>query len=139
MIDSLSNYRILVEPDPGKFVDRSGLFEIIESAYIQLCNSNSWFNAYTDYEYLNVVREHKITISKQLDLEGNKKEFSSIYLFCYRERGEFEIRRVDDEGKTQNLIYEFGTGTFAIIYNYMKDWFDEILINVKIYNKKEHE
>ena len=43
MIDSLERYRMLVKPNPERYTDRSGLFEILESAYIQLCNSDPWF------------------------------------------------------------------------------------------------
>lgn len=143
MIDSLENYRKLVEPDPEKYVDRSGLFEIIESAYIQLCNSDPWFNAYTDYYYLNVVREHEIKIFKQLDLDGNEIWFSEV-LMCYKDRGIFEIHRIDykeeeSSTKEEKTLNEFGPGTFLIVYNYLKDWFSEILIRVKEYKPNNYE
>ena len=144
MIDSLERYRMLVEPNPERYTDRSGLFEILESAYIQLCNSDPWFNAYTDYHYFNVVREHEIKISKQLDLDGGEVWFSAVLLYCYRDRGEFEIHRIDyEEGKEtvreETLKYEFGPGTFSIVYNYLKDWFSEILIRVKEYKPNKYE
>jgi hypothetical protein len=69
---------MLVEPNPERYADRSGLFEILESAYIQLCNSDPWFNAYTDYHYSN-VKVHEINISKQLDIEGTEACFSEIF------------------------------------------------------------
>ena len=143
MIDSLEKYKILVKPNPELYTDRSGLFEILESAYIQLCNSDPWFNAYTDYHYLNVVREHGIKISKQLDLEGNEVCFSEIFLYCYRDRGTFEIHRIDYNYKKtvrdEILEYEFGPGTFLIVYDYLKDWFSENLIRVKEYKPINYE
>ena len=144
MIDSLERYRMLVEPNPEKYTDKSGLFEILESAYIQLCNSDPWFNAYTDYHYFNVVREHLIKISKQLDIEGTEVCFSEIFIYCYRDRGIFELHRIDyEEGNSktreETLKYEFGPGTFSVVYNYLKDWFSEILIRVKEYKPNKYE
>ena len=96
--------------------------------------------AYTDYHYFNVVREHEIKISKQLDLEGGEVWFSDVLLHCYRD---LEIHRIDyEEGKTvreETLKYEFGPGTFSIVYNYLKDWFTEILIRVKEYKPNKYE
>lgn len=144
MIDSLERYKILVEPNPEYYEDKSGLFEIIESAYIQLCNSDSWFNAYTDYHYFNVIKEHQICISKQLDIEGTEFRFSEIFLHSYIEgKRVFQIVRIDYENNERDqensVKYEFGPGTFSIIYNYLKDWFSEILIRVKEYKPNNYE
>lgn len=146
MIDSLQRYRNLVEVNPEKYLDNSGLFEIIESAYIQLCESNPWFNVYTEYSYYNVVKDHQIEISKILDLDGSNKIFTRVLIHKYSGSKHFQIYRVDykDCGRCyeESVEYDFGAETFKIIYNYLKDWFDENLIHVKNYkliNKDEQQ
>lgn len=140
MIESLHKYIELVSVDPEHYVDRSGLYEIIESIYIQLCNSNPWFSAYTEYSYSNVIKEHQIEISKQIDLD-NKVMFSTILISEYC--GKVEITRYDCDFSNEEKIpikkishdfHELGYSTFQHIYNYLKNWFDEILIHVKEYN-----
>ncbi len=141
MIDSLQDYIRLIEPNPDRYTDYSGLYEILESAYIQLCQNNPYFNVYTEYSYFNVVKEHRIKISKLLNLEGKEYLFSETFFYCYLDRGEFEIHRVDYSNeipaKEETRKYQFGNETFLVIYNYLRDWFDEILINVKNYNNEQ--
>ena len=139
MIDSLKDYELLCAANPEDYVDRSGLFEILESAYIQLCQNDPWFNAYTEYSYYNVIRVHQVEISKLIDLEGNKHVFSKITL-RYRMNGKFEISRYD-YSYAKNTVhevaseceFEFGSGSFLVVLNYLRDWFSEILISVKNY------
>lgn len=134
MKESLENYKRLVSINPESYEDRSGLFEILESVYIQLCNVDPYFNAFTEYSYLNVVHEHRIIFFKQVDLE--KVEIvSEILLYCYYDRGYVELCRIDKrEDKYTSIEHvAFGRNTFMDIYTYLKEWFNEILINV---NKK---
>ena len=134
MIESLENYRQLVSINQERYEDTSGLFEIIESIFIQLSQSNPIFNAYVDYLYLNVVHGHIIEISKLLDLEGNKIRFSEILLSCNSRGDYFEIFRTDFENNetsyTESRRYEFGYTSFNIIFDYISNWFSEILIRV---------
>lgn len=143
MIDSLREYKELTELTNS--YDNSGLFEILESVYIQLCQSDPWFNAYTDYKYLNAVKEHELVISKLLDLSGSTHLFSQLFLYS---RGDeipiICIDRIDynQKGREERKVYEtyvFDSNTFTNVYNSLKTWFDENLINVKKFKNKEND
>ena len=146
--DSLESYKRSVELNYA-YADISGLFEILESVYIQLCLSDPYFNAYTRYVYFNVTRTHSIQFFKQIDTE-NSEVFSQLLFYCYRVRGIFEIVRfdesyieeLDNDGKIttepkilkatdKQQFYKLDSSTFMVIKDYLKNWFDEILISVK--------
>lgn len=143
MVDSLKEYKELTELTNS--YDDSGLFEILESVYIQLCQSDPWFNAYTDYKYLNAVKEHELVISKLLDLSGSTHLFSQLFL--YSRSDEIPIICIDridydQKGRGEKKVYEtyvFDSNTFTNVYNSLKTWFDENLINVKKFKNKEND
>lgn len=143
MVDSLKEYKELTELTNS--YDNSGLFEILESAYVQLCQSDPWFNAYTDYKYFNAVKEHQIVISKLLDLSGNTHMFSQVFLYSRNDEiPTVNIDRMDYDwsGNIDKTVYEtyvFDSNIFTNVYNSLKTWFDENLINVKKFKNKEND
>lgn len=132
--DSLEFYKRSIGLDYA-YADRSGLFEILESAYIQLCLSYSYFNAYTRYRYFNVIRTHFIQFFKQIDAD-NSETLSQVMF--YSVEGNLKIVRIDEDQilskpviKDDEQNYKLDSSTFMVIKDYLKNWFDEILISVK--------
>lgn len=134
--ESLDSYRQFVSLDPS-YADKSGLFEIIESIYIQLCLDNIYFNAYTRYEYCNVTYTHCIQIFKQIDVNISKI-FSQVMIYSCDIGSSFIIIKYncnDDYDDITKQTCKFDSSTFMIIKDYLKNWFSEILINVKKNNE----
>lgn len=134
--ESLETYKILSSVDV-KYVDNSGLFEILESIYLQLCSNNPYFNAYTEYNYFNVIKDHTITFFKQKTLY--EKEYISR-LFISSNSGIIFIRQCNYNDSYKSAIeglqtFSLDSNTFLTIKKIIEDWFDEILINVKKENK----
>lgn len=132
--DSLRNYRDLVSIDPDNYTDRSGLFEIIESIYLQLCISDPYFNAYTEYSYYNAIKTHKIRFFKQIDIL-EIETISELHIYCYQNSGLVEIAELDEYKGMKKMevinTFKFDSSTFSRLNDYIKSWFDEILISVK--------
>lgn len=134
--DSLESYKLSVELNYA-YADRSGLFEILESAYIQLCLSDPYFNAYTRYGYFNVTRTHFIQFFKQIDAD-NSETLSQVMFIPYSAEGNLKIVRIDEDQISSKPVieddeqnYKLDSSTFMVIKDYLKNWFDEILISVK--------
>ena len=138
--ESLQDYKRFCEIDPH-YTDESGLYEILESAYLQLCLEDPSFNAYTEYFYYNVIKTHSIIFFKQVSIED--REILSELLIDNLNDRYFEIRRIDKTMKgffdqynnpinyTEINKYYLGADAFTTIFNYLKNWFAEILISVK--------
>lgn len=132
--DSLRNYRDLVSIDPQHYTDRSGLFEIIESIYLQLCLDDPYFNAYTEYSYYNSIKTHRIRFFKQTS-ELESETVSELHIYCYQNSGLVEIAELDEYKGMKKMevinTFKFDSSTFGRLNDYIKSWFDEILISVK--------
>ena len=134
--DSLESYKRSIELNYA-YADISGLFEILESVYIQLCLSDPYFNAYTRYKYFNVTRTHFIQFFKQIDAD-NSETLSQVMFIPYSAEGNLKIVRIDEDQISSKPVieddeqnYKLDSSTFMVIKDYLKKWFDEILISVK--------
>lgn len=145
--ESLRDYKRFCEIS-AEYIDESGLYEILESAYLRLCLGDSYFNAYTEYSYFNVCKIHRIIFFKQVSIED--REILSELLIDNLNDRYFEIRRIDKTimemkgfidysvdqynnpiNYTEINKYYLGADAFTTIFNYLKNWFAEILISVK--------
>ena len=139
--DSLDRYKRLVSVDPS-YIDRSGLFEIIESIYFQLSISNPYFNAYVEYGYYNVIKTHILRFFKQINLE-KIETISELNIYYSRNLElisilELNLSKDDDKVEKEEYMYKLNSSSFDKLKDFIESWFNKIIINV-INKDKNHE